>query len=248
MSLICVILPWQNLAVNLAAEEYFLVHKEKDESKIYLFFYENFDAIVLGKTLNLTKEVWLNKKNLNILRRISGGGSVAHFKGNLNYAIFLSQKRYPELFDVNKSYKRILGAISTQFANKVQIEQKGLSDLSVIQKNQYRKVSGNSQARKRGWILHHGTFLYDKKNISKISYYLKEPDKQPDYRNKRSHNNFMPIFTPVSSRSIIIKNIIMAFSTAFSLRAQNIRHHEIFCKDEIKAIRQLSLESYLKLV
>jgi lipoate-protein ligase A len=53
-----------------------------------------------------------------------------------------------------------------------------------------KKISGNAQARKKRYFLHHGTFLYDF-DIKKISYYLKYPPKEPEYREGRSHEDFL---------------------------------------------------------
>jgi len=61
-----------------------------------------------------------------------------------------------------------------------------LSDIAVDNK----KISGNAQARKKKYFLHHGTFLYDF-DIGKIPYYLKYPPKEPNYRKNRSHSDFL---------------------------------------------------------
>jgi lipoate-protein ligase A len=62
----------------------------------------------------------------------------------------------------------------------------GTSDLAILG----RKFSGNSQQRKRSFLLHHGTLLYDF-NLDLVSRYLHMPARQPVYRDKRSHDSFL---------------------------------------------------------
>ena len=52
------------------------------------------------------------------------------------------------------------------------------------------KISGNSQQRKRTHFLHHGTLLcgFD---LALIAKYLHSPERQPDYRRGRSHDEFV---------------------------------------------------------
>src|SRR5439155_24088632 len=52
------------------------------------------------------------------------------------------------------------------------------------------KVSGNAQQRKRGYLLHHGTILYDF-DIGQVDRYLQMPPRQPDYRSGRGHTAFI---------------------------------------------------------
>jgi lipoate-protein ligase A len=52
------------------------------------------------------------------------------------------------------------------------------------------KFSGNAQKRKKRFVLFHGTVLYNF-DLSLISRYLKEPVRQPEYRQGRSHDRFL---------------------------------------------------------
>ena len=53
-----------------------------------------------------------------------------------------------------------------------------------------RKFSGNALRCKRNFMLYHGTILIDMP-ISEIADCLKMPERQPDYRNQRSHRDFI---------------------------------------------------------
>jgi lipoate---protein ligase len=53
-----------------------------------------------------------------------------------------------------------------------------------------RKFSGNAQRRKRRALLFHGTFLWGF-DLSLVGRFLKFPSRQPDYREGRSHDDFL---------------------------------------------------------
>ena len=74
---------------NLAAEEVFL--RNHDENII--FIYINKPSIIVGKHQNTLSEInadYLEKNNIPVFRRLSGGGTVYHDKGNVNYCIIES--------------------------------------------------------------------------------------------------------------------------------------------------------------
>jgi lipoate-protein ligase A len=53
-----------------------------------------------------------------------------------------------------------------------------------------RKFSGNSQRRRKHFLLFHGTFLL-KFDLALVSELLPMPSKQPDYREHRPHTEFL---------------------------------------------------------
>ena len=53
-----------------------------------------------------------------------------------------------------------------------------------------RKFSGSAQKRSRYCLLHQGTLLYDF-SLESIPLYLRQPEKQPDYREGREHLDFV---------------------------------------------------------
>jgi lipoate-protein ligase A len=53
-----------------------------------------------------------------------------------------------------------------------------------------RKFSGNAQQRKRTHLLHHGTLLHAF-DFEPVSRYLKPPPRQPEYRQRRGHADFL---------------------------------------------------------
>ena len=198
-------------------EEKILTQKNQENSNIvYLLFYENQTSIILGRSLKQEEEIISNKTGIPILRRMSGGGSVVHFSGNLNYSLIFSISEFSHFFPIHASYELILSALCRTFQTQgFHIQHNGLSDLCVIQGGTTRKISGNSQVRKRGNLMHHGTFLYQPNDRHKIAYYLKKPPKEPDYRKGRGHDDFM-ILTPLKiSKFTLIRIMINAFQKLF---------------------------------
>jgi lipoate-protein ligase A len=188
----------------------------KPANTAYLVFYENSDAIVLGKSLNLADEVDLHKAVPNVYRRISGGGTVLHCSGILNYALFLSLADFPELFNVSLSYDSLLTAIAGAIGKKVAV--RGYSDLGFSVRGDVRKFSGNAQCRKRGWLMLHGTLVYTKRALQQIPWYLKLPPKQPEYRAGRSHREFMTNVLPSYSRQRLMHNLRRGLARHLSAR------------------------------
>ena len=75
--------------LNLAIEEYLFLNSADD----IFMLWQNEPTVVIGKNQNAFAEIdmeYLEKNNIHISRRITGGGAVYHDLGNLNYSyIFL---------------------------------------------------------------------------------------------------------------------------------------------------------------
>jgi lipoate-protein ligase A len=67
-----------------------------------------------------------------------------------------------------------------------EVELRGTSDLAWNN----RKVSGNSLRCKRDHFLYHGTILYNF-DLSLIGELLHSPPREPDYRDQRTHSEFL---------------------------------------------------------
>jgi lipoate-protein ligase A len=78
----------------------------------------------------------------------------------------------------------------------------GTSDLAI----DGRKISGNAQRRKRNALLFHGTILYAMQGTL-IARYLKQPARQPEYREDRPHGAFL---RTIDAPSLHLKRAIAA--------------------------------------
>ena len=180
-----------SLAENLALDEALLLTSESGDGGEVLRLWEwPTPAVVLGSGGCLAddvEEAACAADAVPIARRSSGGGTVLLGRGCLIYSLVLSYERDAALNDIRPSYRFILDRIGQALAEGVGvIEQAGISDLTFTG----RKFSGTAQQRKRTFLLHHGTILYDF-DLSLIARYLREPPRRPEYRAARSHLAFV---------------------------------------------------------
>lgn len=136
---------------NLAVEEYLF---DKTQDNIFILW-QNDKTVVIGKNQNINCELdfdFVNRNEIKVARRITGGGAVYHDLGNLNYSFISSTGK--EGIDFAYFTKPIIDALS---ALGVDARLTGRNDIEV----EGKKISGNAQYSKNGRTLHHGTLLFD---------------------------------------------------------------------------------------
>lgn len=131
-----------------------VLFQRQTEAEIYLLWI-NKPAIVFGSYQNPYREInfpfaW--EKDIPIIRRITGGGTVYHDFGNINYSII--KKENPEKMD----YVRVMAPI-IRALNELgyPVDHRNSCDIYLGDK----KISGNAQKMSKGRLLHHGTLLFD---------------------------------------------------------------------------------------
>ena len=154
---------------NLAFEEYVLKHCTDDD---YLILWQNENTIVIGLHQNPYEEINMAKAEAlqaNIVRRITGGGTVYHDLGNLNYSFVTAWRKDGEL-----DFGALLNPIIEAFCEyDLEIELKGRNDLLLDGK----KISGSAQAIAKNRLLQHGTLLINS-NLELLSEIINvSPDK-----------------------------------------------------------------------
>lgn len=182
---------FQQPEMNLATDEALLNDAEAHRGPQSLRFWESpTPFVVLGLTQKINDVVNVEAcraDSVPIMRRCSAGGCVVQGPGCLNFSLILAYAQNPDLRTIRGSYNFILGAIAegiSQHGQEVAI--RGVSDLTVEE----RKVSGNAQRRRKKFLLHHGTLLYDF-DIDLAQRYLNEPVDRPEYRGTRRHEDFV---------------------------------------------------------
>ena len=178
-------------AENLALDEALLLTAEAGQGGEVLRLWEqpNF-AVVVGAGCKLgddVDEARCQADGVPILRRSSGGGTVLLGPGCLCFSLVLAYDRSPLLREVPFSYVYILERIREALTGLLpNVERAGTSDMMIAG----QKFSGNAQQRKRNYLVHHGTLLYDFP-LERISDYLRIPERQPQYREGRGHGEFV---------------------------------------------------------
>ena len=137
---------------NQAFEDY--VFRTFREGEV-LLLWRNRPAVVVGCYQNICREVHVRallEQNIPVVRRMSGGGTVYHDLGNLNYS-FITDEEAGSL-----RLERFTAPVVDALASLgLQAEASGRNDILV----EGRKVSGTAQRVYKTRILHHGTLLFD---------------------------------------------------------------------------------------
>lgn len=136
---------------NLALEEYLLMHVPADTC--ILFLWQNKHTIVIGRNQNPAKECSLpdvKKDDVNLVRRLSGGGAVYHDMGNMNFTFLIGREDY----NVERQIEVIVKGLGKL---GIAAEKTGRNDVQV----DGHKISGNAFYKKDGACYHHGTLLID---------------------------------------------------------------------------------------
>lgn len=212
------------IEANLALEEVLLEQAECGEldTEVLRIWEPPSTAVVLGRSSRVADEVdtvEALKYGIPILRRSSGGASVVIAPGCLAYALLLSYEARPAMRMIDAAHRfvtaKIVAALSP-LQSKIRFS--GTCDLVVDE----RKVSGNSVRCRRDWLLYHGTLLVDM-DLSLVDRYLKHPPREPEYRHRRPHRDFLANLD--LPRTAIVERLLRTWECS-SLEI-DIPHHSI---------------------
>ncbi|WP_417264814.1 lipoate--protein ligase [Brumimicrobium sp.] len=143
-----------NPRLNLALEEYIVRHFSAEND--YLLFYINEPSIIIGKNQITIEEVnqdYIDRNDIHVVRRVSGGGAVYHDFGNLNFS-FITNHDINKLHNFKKFTEPVIKVLNDLGASA---ELKGRNDILVGEK----KISGTAQFSTGKRMISHGTLLYN---------------------------------------------------------------------------------------
>ncbi len=143
-----------NPRYNLALEEYVLKYLDTNED--FVLLWQNANSVIIGRNQNTIEEVnatYVQSHQVNVVRRITGGGAVYHDLGNLNFSFITTSERN----SVNNYRKFIDPVVAALNSFGVPAMFSGRNDIVV----DGMKISGNAQAYHKKRMLHHGTILFD---------------------------------------------------------------------------------------
>ncbi|KZM25106.1 Lipoate--protein ligase [Ascochyta rabiei] len=196
--------------LNLSIEDHIL-RKSPPDSTI-LFLYVNRPCVVIGRNQNPWTEVNLSILNaatgtehleeteppgigaVDIVRRRSGGGTVFHDEGNLNWSITCPRNEFTR----DKHAEMVVRALRKLGIDRARVNErhdivldqgheKRPSDPEDTHRTPYTieggipkplKVSGSAYKLTRQRALHHATTLLESPNLHIISQYLRSPAKR----------------------------------------------------------------------
>jgi lipoate-protein ligase A len=236
-------LPFPSTAENLAADETLLDWCENRGGAETLSFWEPKEtSVVVGYANQITREVNLaacERAGIAVYRRCSGGGAVVQMPGGLNYSLILRISETGPLSNITLSNRFIMeknrAALSTLLPqltiqnSKLKAEEisvQGHTDLCLGN----RKFAGNSQRRRKHYLLFHGTLLLDC-DLNLISQLLPMPSLEPGYRANRKHEEF-------------VTNLNLSAGQVKAALAQAWRAKEPLQNPPLESITQLAREKY----
>ncbi len=185
-------------AEQLAADETLLDQCDagkRDETLLFWAPRETF--VVVGYANKVASEVNVpacEARQIPIFRRCSGGGTVVQMPGGLNYSLILRIADNSPTQDVTSANRFIMEknrAAIQALAPATRIAVRGYTDLVIHDSIRPDvKFAGNSQRRRKQFLLFHGTFLLNC-DLKLIDDLLLMPSLRPDYRADRPHAEFV---------------------------------------------------------
>ena len=146
-------------------------------------------AVIVGRSQSVLDEVdveFAARSEIPVLRRVSGGGTVYHFSGNLNGSVVLRDGR--RIGSVRETFRFFGGAIAAAVAPICPAISFDENDLLI----DAAKVGGAAQARRGDAVLYHTTLLVEPIDVPMERLLLAM---RPDYRPKRVASRPRPMIS-----------------------------------------------------
>lgn len=151
---------------NHAIEEYIIKNIEEDA----FILWRNRPSILIGRNQNTLTEIdyeYVRQEKIDVVRRLSGGGTVFNDLGNINFT-FITKKAQDGSSLSNGFEKFALPVIKALQSLGVNAVFTGRNDITIDEK----KFSGNAQYHYKDKTLHHGTLLFSG-NLERLAKALK---------------------------------------------------------------------------
>lgn len=219
---------------NLAMEEYFFEKFKKDE---VFMLWINEPSVVIGKHQNLIEELNMKycfENNIKIARRLSGGGTVVHDFGNLNYTYITNTTG-----DTALDFKEFLKPMYKALLN-LNI------DANISPRNDFRveekKVCGHSQFMRKKRVLHHGCILFDS-NLDNLRNALNVNNKKVISKSAKSVKSSVANLKEISKLDYEISDFLEKLKNEILKTQENFEIYEL-TKEDILNIDKIKSEKY----
>ncbi|CCC10928.1 hypothetical protein SMACR_04157 [Sordaria macrospora] len=162
--------------LNLSIEHHLLQHSHPDS--YVLFLYINDPCVVIGRNQNPWLEVNLpalqETEDIKLVRRRSGGGTVFHDHGNVNWSVICP----PAVFDRDRHAEMVVRALKDLGVTTAKVNER--HDIVIAGDGRGNgkdvfKVSGSAYKLTRLRSLHHGTCLLNSPQLKNIGKFLRSP-------------------------------------------------------------------------
>ena len=219
---------------NLAMEEY-IFEKFKEDEVFMLWINE--PSVVIGKHQNLIEELNMKycfENNIKIARRLSGGGTVVHDFGNLNYTYITNTTG-----DTALDFKEFLKPMYKALLN-LNI------DANISPRNDFRveekKICGHSQFMRKKRVLHHGCILFDS-NLDNLRNALNVNNKKVISKSAKSVKSSVANLKEISKLDYEISDFLEKLKNEILKTQENFEIYEL-TKEDILKIEKIKSEKY----
>ncbi|WP_455100564.1 lipoate--protein ligase family protein [Parvimonas micra] len=219
---------------NLAMEEY-IFEKFKEDEVFMLWINE--PSVVIGKHQNLIEEVNMKycfENNIKIARRLSGGGTVVHDFGNLNYTYITNTTG-----DTALDFKEFLKPMYKALLNlKIDANISPRNDFRVEEK----KICGHSQFMRKKRVLHHGCILFDS-NLNNLRNALNVENKKIISKSAKSVKSSVANLKEISKLDYEISDFLEKLKNEILKTQEDFEIYEL-TKEDIFKIDKIKSEKY----
>jgi len=219
---------------NLAMEEY-IFEKFKEDEVFMLWINE--PSVVIGKHQNLIEELNMKycfENNIKIARRLSGGGTVVHDFGNLNYTYITNT-----MGDTALDFKEFLKPMYNALLNlNIDAHISPRNDFRVLEK----KICGHSQFMRKKRVLHHGCILFDS-NLDNLRNALNVNNKKVISKSAKSVKSSVANLKEISKLDYQISDFLEKLKNEILKTQENFEIYEL-TKEDILNIDKIKSEKY----
>lgn len=157
--MICILPDYTTPYENLACEYYFAT--ERDPGGDIFMLWRDEPSVIVGKYQNTLEEVdlaYTSAHGIHVARRMSGGGTVYHDLGGWQFTFITRDAG--DAIEFERFMQPIVNALRSM---GLDVRATGRNDIALYPAGSERgyKISGNTQYKKNGVTVHHGTLLFD---------------------------------------------------------------------------------------
>lgn len=213
-----------NPAYNTALELFAFNKLAENDDVFYLWI--NKPCIVVGKNQNTRQEIdqkYCDEHDIQIVRRISGGGAVYHDYNNLNYTIISSEETAGQ-FDFKSMSQPVIDALAEM---GVDAHFTGRNDLEIGD----QKFCGNAQYIKGNRVMHHGCMMFDV-DLSVLSKALTVSKDKIESKGKKSVRSRVTNIKPHLEDQTLTVDDFMENIKNFMDKKYNMERYELTPEDK----------------
>ena len=218
---------------NLAFEEYLLKNYTDD----IFMLWQNEPCVVVGKHQNALAEInqhFIKQNNIKVARRLSGGGTVYHDSGNLNFT-YIMNGTTGKMVDFAKYTDEIIEVLNEMGAPA---ERNKRNDLIIDGK----KISGNAEHIFKNRVIHHGTLLFNS-DLEKLNEAIRIEEGKYEDKSVQSVRSKVTNILNFLKPDITIENLKERLFN-FVLKKYNQAELYILQNEEYEQITKLKDEKY----